>query len=161
MKKYFFRSQTIYLLVFALINVSSVALVWSTEKFVTGFSDLPIMPGMQELPDANISFDTASGRIVEAFAKTEQSVEKILSFYKNVLPQLGWRVENDTTFVRDTEILILAFSAIKSRPARLNYSVHFITTPIFLTCLSFSSVNHKVMLKVTNISVCLSVIPKG
>jgi len=107
MKKYFFRSQTIHLLVFALINFSSVALVWSSEKFITGFSDLPIMPGMQELPDANISFDTASGRIVEAFAKTEQNVEKILSFYKNVLPQLGWRVKKDTMFVRDTEILII------------------------------------------------------
>lgn len=107
MKKYFFRSQTIHLLVFALINFSSVALVWSSEKFITGFSDLPIMPGMQELPDANISFDTASGRIVEAFAKTEQNVEKILSFYKSVLPQLGWKVKRDTMFVRDAETLNL------------------------------------------------------
>ena len=107
MKKYFFRSWTIHLLVFALINFSSVTLVWSSEKFITGFSDLPIMPGMQELPDANISFDTASGRIVEAFAKTEQNVEKILSFYKSVLPQLGWKVKRDTLFVRDTEILNL------------------------------------------------------
>ena len=107
MKKYFCRSQTIHLLVFALINFSSVTLVWSSEKFITGFSDLPIMPGMQELPDANISFDTASGRIVEAFAKTEQNVEKILSFYKNVLPQLGWKVKRDTMFVRDTETLNL------------------------------------------------------
>ena len=107
MNKYFFRSQTIHILVFALINFSSVALVWSSEKFITGFSDLPIMPGMQELPDANISFDTASGRIVEAFAKTEQNVEKILSFYKSVLPQLGWKVKRDTMFVRDAETLNL------------------------------------------------------
>lgn len=109
MKKYFFRFKTIFLLVFVLINVSSAGLVWSTEKFVTGFLDLPLMPGMQELPDANISFDTASGRIVEAFAKTEQNIEKILFFYNNVLPQFGWRVENDTTFVRDSEKLTLDF----------------------------------------------------
>ena len=107
MQKCFFRSQTIFLLVFLLINVFNAGFVWSTEKFLTGFSDLPIMPGMQELPDANISFDTASGRIVEAFAKTEQTVERILSFYKDVLPQLGWRAEKDTMFVRDTEILII------------------------------------------------------
>ena len=107
MQKCFFRSQTIFLLVFLLINVFNAGFVWSTEKFLTGFSDLPIMPGMQELPDANVSFDTASGRIVEAFAKTEQSVERILSFYKNILPQLGWRVEKDTMFVRDSEILII------------------------------------------------------
>ena len=107
MQKCFFRSQTIFLLVFLLINALNAGFVWSTEKFLTGFSDLPIMPGMQELPDANISFDTASGRIVEAFAKTEQTVERILSFYKDVLPQLGWRVEKDTMFVRDTEILII------------------------------------------------------
>ena len=107
MQKCFFRSQTIFLLVFLLINVLNAGFVWSTEKFLTGFSDLPIMPGMQELPDANISFDTVSGRIVEAFAKTEQTVERILSFYKDVLPQLGWRVEKDTMFVRDTEILII------------------------------------------------------
>ena len=107
MQKCFFRPQIIFLLVFIFVNVFNVELVWPTEKFLTGFSDLPIMPGMQELPDANISFDTASGRIVEAFAQTEQSVEKIVSFYKNVLPQLGWRVEKDTMFVRDTEILII------------------------------------------------------
>ena len=107
MQKCFFRSQTIFLLVFLLISVFNAGFVWSTEKFLTGFSDLPIMPGMQELPNANISFDTASGRIVEAFAKTGQTVERILSFYKNVLPQLGWRVEKDTMFVRDTEILII------------------------------------------------------
>ena len=107
MQKCFFRPQIIFLLVFIFVNVFNVELVWPTEKFLTGFSDLPIMPGMQELPDANISFDTASGRIVEAFAKTEQTVEKIVSFYKNVLPQLGWRVEKDTMFVRDTEILII------------------------------------------------------
>ena len=107
MQKCFFRAQTIFLVVFLLISAFNAGLVWSTEKFLTGFSDLPIMPGMQELPDANISFDTASGRIVEAFARTEQSVERILSFYKNVLPQLGWRVEKDTMFVRDTEILII------------------------------------------------------
>ena len=107
MQKCFFRSQTIFLLVFLFINVFNAGFVWPTEKFLTGFSDLPIMPGMQELPDANISFDTASGRIVEAFAKTEQTVERILSFYKDVLPQLGWRVEKDTMFVRDTEILII------------------------------------------------------
>ena len=107
MQNFFSRSQTIFLLVFLLISVFNAGLVWSTEKFLTGFSDLPIMPGMQELPDANISFDTASGRIVEAFAKTEQTVERILSFYKDVLPQLGWRVEKDTMFVRDTEILII------------------------------------------------------
>ena len=107
MQKCFFRSQTIFLLVFLLINIFNAGFVWSTEKFLTGFSDLPIMPGMQELPDANISFDTASGRIVEAFAKTEQTVESILSFYKNILPQLGWRVEKDTMFVRDSEILII------------------------------------------------------
>ena len=107
MQKCFFRSQTIFLLVFLLINVFNAGFVWSTEKFLTGFSDLPIMPGMQELPDSNISFDTASGRIVEVSAKTEQTVERILSFYKNALPQLGWRVEKDTMFVRDTEILII------------------------------------------------------
>ena len=107
MQKCFFRSQTIFLVVFLLISAFNAGFVWSTEKFLTGFSDLPIMPGMQELPDANISFDTASGRIVEAFAKTEQTVERILSFYKNILPQLGWRVEKDTMFVRDSEILII------------------------------------------------------
>ena len=107
MQKCCFRSQIIVLLVFLLINVFNAGFVWSTEKFLSGFSDLPIMPGMQELPDANISFDTASGRIIEAFAKTEQSVERILSFYKNILPQLGWRVEKDTMFVRDSEILII------------------------------------------------------
>ena len=109
MKETFLSSQRIFILLVLYINVIFVGIVSAEDKFVNGFADLPVMPGMRELPDANISFDTTSGRILIAFAESSHNVQKVLSFYKNVLPQLGWRSKTSRTFLRESEILTFDF----------------------------------------------------
>ena len=80
----------------ALALIVSLALWTSRDalaagKFVYGFDDLPLMPGMTEIPGADVSFDTASGRIVIAFARSAVDQKKIMAFYDTTLSQLGWR----------------------------------------------------------------------
>ena len=109
MQETFLSSQRIFILIFLYINLTFVGIASAEDKFINGFADLPVMPGMRELPDANISFDTTSGRILIAFAESNQSVQKILSFYDNVLPQLGWKNTTSRTFLREAEILSFDF----------------------------------------------------
>ena len=109
MQETFLSPQRTFILLLLYINVIFVGIASAEDKFINGFTDLPVMPGMRELPDANISFDTTSGRIFIAFAESTNSVQKVLSFYENVLPQLGWRSKTNRTFLREAEILTFDF----------------------------------------------------
>jgi hypothetical protein len=91
------------------ISFGSFSAVFAGDKFITGFSDLPIMPGMRELPDTDVSFDTTSGRIVIAFAKTDRKADAVMAFYDRVLSQLGWKKKLPRIFMREEEILTFDF----------------------------------------------------
>ena len=66
------------------------------DDFVSGFEDLPLMTGLIQLEDGAVSFDSPSGRIVEAYAESPTlTVEKILTFYSDALPQLGWKKDGN------------------------------------------------------------------
>ncbi len=88
-----------------------------TVAFVGGIEDLPLMPGLEEDAAGRMVFDTAAGRIVEAYASGAVSRAQVLDFYAATLPQLGWRREGETAFLREDEMLVLEFSAGKAGPA--------------------------------------------
>ncbi len=96
--------------------------------FVSGIEDLPLMPGLEEDSEGRMVFDTAAGRIVEAFASGAVSRAQVLEFYAATLPQLGWRRKGETAFGREDEILVLEFSGSKAGPAPA-LSVRFALSP--------------------------------
>ena len=75
------------------------------DGFVIGFSDLPLMEGMTEIPDTDVAFDTTQGRIVIAFARSAVAPDTIRAFYRTALAQLGWRETAKDAFTREGEIL--------------------------------------------------------
>ncbi|MCW5731155.1 MAG: hypothetical protein KIT20_10375 [Alphaproteobacteria bacterium] len=81
------------------------------SEFVAGIADLPLMPGFRELPGEGLLFDKPGGRIVEAYAEGEdQPRQRVMDFYNQTLPQLGWRRAGDLVFVREAEELKLTLS---------------------------------------------------
>jgi len=76
-----------------------------SDAFVAGVEDLPLMPGLAEVRDAGIVFDTPGGRIVEAYAKGAARRAEIVGFYRQTLPQLGWQSVGETTYRREGERL--------------------------------------------------------
>lgn len=67
------------------------------------------MRGMTETTENNVAFDTVHGRVLVSFAKSRESGEKILAFYKESLSQLGWKINRDGEFLRGEEILKIDF----------------------------------------------------
>ena len=65
------------------------------------------MPGLVEVPDASMVFDGPTGRIIEAFAAGETTVDAISQFYASTLPQLGWQPDGPGRYRRDDEVLKL------------------------------------------------------
>jgi hypothetical protein len=78
---------------------------------------VPLAEGLAELPDAGIVFDKPQGRIVQITASHNRLTTraKLIEFYKDSLPNLGWQAraaENSIlTFERQGEILRLTFTA--------------------------------------------------
>lgn len=81
----------------------------AAETFVTGFEDLPLMPGLVQVQQDSLLFDTPQGRIVQASAIGAVAEEAALSFYAATLPQLGWRASNQMTYHREGETLRIEF----------------------------------------------------
>lgn len=82
----------------------------AADVFVEGFADLPLMPGLEQIPDASLAFDSASGRIIVAFARGPLPIAGIESFYAETLGQLGWTGADGNTYQREGESLTLDFT---------------------------------------------------
>lgn len=87
-----------------------LAAVPALAQFVGGIEDLPLMPGLTDIPDAGVVFETPAGRIVEAQALAgTNNKDAVLDFYDATLPQLGWTRVKRGQYGREGETLILEF----------------------------------------------------
>ena len=71
--------------------------------FLAGVEDLPLMPGLREIPEETLIYDKLDGRLVQAIASGESDLAALWRFYNETLPQLGWRRLATGHFVRDGE----------------------------------------------------------
>ncbi|GEO80882.1 hypothetical protein [Pararhodospirillum oryzae] len=78
--------------------------------FVSGTDDLPLMPALRPLAGTGMVFDSPGGRLIEAYATGAVRAADVLAFYRDTLPQLGWRVKGPNSFARDGEVLDLDFT---------------------------------------------------
>ncbi|MDZ4735325.1 MAG: hypothetical protein SGJ07_03170 [Rhodospirillaceae bacterium] len=77
--------------------------------FVPGIEDLPLMAELEPIDGSGFAFDTASGRLVEAYASGTVAPEAVLAFYERTLPALGWEAGDDQTWQREGETLAIEF----------------------------------------------------
>jgi len=79
----------------------------AADVFLSRLEDLPLAPGLSEDATAGLSFDSAAGRIVEAYARGNLTEDQVLQFYQETLPQLGWTADNARQYRRSGERLRL------------------------------------------------------
>jgi len=85
----------------------------NAAEFIDGMEDVPLMSNIQQLQSNNISFGNDESRFVEAYITGQNTdFRKISTFYKDTLPQLGWKFKgtknNVLHFERDKEVLDIA-----------------------------------------------------
>lgn len=98
----------------------------SQATFFSSLEDIPLMPGLSELPAQGMVFDKPEGRIVEALALTGGLARKdIVVYYGGTLPQLGWGRVTDTRFFREGEVLEISFTSVPEGQA-----VRFLIRPV-------------------------------
>jgi hypothetical protein len=100
------------------IAVSPVA---AASGFLVEFEDLPLAPGLSELPGGTL-FESATGRIVEATAQGDIAGQRVLAFYAETLPQLGWEKVSESSYRRDNELLRISVDG-GHHPLTVHFSV--------------------------------------
>ncbi len=76
--------------------------------YVPGTEDVPLMPGL--VPnDGPLVFDQPEGRVVQASAAGPVRRHDVIAFYRDSLPQLGWKPAGMHDFDREGERLDLGF----------------------------------------------------
>jgi hypothetical protein len=79
------------------------------DGYVADVADLPLMAGLSEVEGAGVAFDKPGGRIVEAFAHGAVAKTAVRRFYRETLPQLGWRRVGPDAYAREGEMLKLHY----------------------------------------------------
>lgn len=88
----------------------------TVPQFFSALQDVPLMPGLNELPDQAVIFDKAEGRIIESVAHIENGTnESVAEYYAIALPQLGWQRVDTASYVRGDEHLRFAFETIETQ----------------------------------------------
>ena len=98
------------LLLSIVIVAPASATAQQAARFLSVMEEMPLMPGLVEVVDAAVTFDGASGRIIEAFVAGSVQVDAVRAFYAATLPQLGWARQANGEYRRDAEILRLNVS---------------------------------------------------
>jgi hypothetical protein len=91
----------------AVAPAASATPAGAADVFLSRLEDLPLAPGLSEDAAAGLSFDSAGGRIVEAYARGNLTEDQVLRFYEETLPQLGWTAEGEREYRRGGEKLRL------------------------------------------------------
>ena len=74
------------------------------SQFISSNTDIPLIPGLIEINDEDLGFDSDSGSISSISYESEISSKEVQDFYLKTLPQMGWKLTNQDleklTFVR-------------------------------------------------------------
>ncbi len=88
------------------------ASAWSNgpAMFFDSLYDVPVMPGLHEIPEYALVFDKPEGRVAEAAATLPQDMkaDDVINFYTVSLPQLGWAQSRPATYIRGEEKLTIS-----------------------------------------------------
>lgn len=83
----------------------------AAETFLQGVDGVPLMPGLQQAEAEALVFDSPWGRVIEASASGAVPRDRVLAFYADALPQLGWLPRGPALYEREGETLQLEFPA--------------------------------------------------
>ena len=97
--------QTVKLFLVSLLALFISVFPVYADDFLTGTEDVPLMSALTLLDDETFDFDTEDGRLYFSKATTSIDSEKVLKFYRETLPQLGWKEDEFKNFVREDDVL--------------------------------------------------------
>lgn len=109
-----------------MLGILLPAVSQAAPAFIEGMEDVPLMKGLVQKANDDISFGNAETRFVEAtLTSSKVGFKAVEKFYTDTLPQLGWtyqgKRDNMLIFYRDGEAINILQE--ESRPLKVRITV--------------------------------------
>ncbi|MBQ9732268.1 MAG: hypothetical protein IJV97_04180 [Alphaproteobacteria bacterium] len=94
--------------------------------FIEGLEDVPVMEGLQQIQSDGIAFGNEDSRLVEAVLTSDNlAFSKVIEFYENTLPQMGWiyQGKRDKTLIFEREGETIEISEEQKKPLYVRITV--------------------------------------
>ena len=113
--------KKIFLSLFLLLSLTVPAVA---ANFVEGMEDVPMMDGLSQITQDDISFGNEETRLLEAYLTSRRlKFAAVANFYKESLPQLGWIYQgnrgHNLLFYRDGETMEIIKESTKPLVIRI------------------------------------------
>lgn len=102
------NSIKIILIFILLVNAKSLSGKSSLE-FINGLDDIPLLTNMNIVKDSLVIFDTNEGKYITTEIAGAIKLKDAESYYKDILPNLGWKIIEKNKYSRDEETLSIQF----------------------------------------------------
>jgi len=99
------------------------------DSFLECIEDIPISNEFVESESDCFNFDSSTGKISLAAAKTLMNFEDIKKYYMNILPSFGWEVKEFSEeeyfmlFVREKDVLKISIQVNNNRKFSITYNL--------------------------------------
>ena len=80
-----------------------------SETFLRGIDDIPTYKNMVYVEESLVMFDKINGRFVSTEIIGKYNYSEVSKFYKNILPNLGWKLITQNLYKRGEESLELEY----------------------------------------------------
>lgn len=113
-----------YLQILSFLACLLFSLNTNAAQFVEGMDDVPLLEGLSQITQDDISFGNEETRLLEAYFSSHKiSFDKVGEFYKESLPQLGWIYQgnrgHDLLFYREGETLEVVRESVSPLVVRI------------------------------------------
>lgn len=107
-------TRSLTLLTFSLILLfSPLSGAKAETAYLGNIPDVPMMAGMEEMPEEGFIFDAPEGQISRAVVFAPKKAEKeVMDYYTEALPQLGWVARKTGFFIRNGEQLTVTIGKV-------------------------------------------------
>ena len=82
-----------------------------SETFLNGIDDIPIYKNMVYVEESLVMFDKINGRFVSTEITGKYNHLEVSEFYKNILPNLGWKFISKNLYRRGEESLEVEYKS--------------------------------------------------
>ena len=107
------------------LGLTGTAGLVQAEGFLSCVDHLPLAPGLVEVEEGCLNFDTAAGRVAQAEARGTVPVAAVRRFYRSALPAFGWNLLDSEALdaTRSGERLKISVEVTEGNEVRVHYAL--------------------------------------
>ena len=110
-------------LISLLVMFLAFAQMAEAQDWISSMKNIPLAPGLKEVPDQGSVMEGPLGPIIIAYARGDGPADKVRGFYDETLPAMGWEKQGNK-WRHESLLLALDFVGTGRDPVIVTFTLH-------------------------------------